>query len=56
MKLQLRNNLSKKWSVKTFDFIPYLRILTDKEVTEIELGWLCFGLTLIYSKIPSASL
>jgi len=48
MKAEFRNNCSKSWNVKTFDFFPYLRILSSKEKTEFEIGWLCFGITIIF--------
>jgi hypothetical protein len=51
MKAEFRNNCSKSWSVKTFDFIPYLRILSSEEKAEIEIGWLCFCITFIWLKV-----
>ena len=47
IQVELRNNLSKTWTVKMFDLFPFARIISSSDQTEVEIGWLNFSIVFI---------
>ncbi len=45
MKRELRNYAKSQWATKSFDFLPYIKIMYGNKInTEFEIGWLCFAI------------